>query len=228
VGSFGVAGFTSLETVKTLPAFGGGLVTTRDAELGERVARMAARLDDPAGLKLAGKVALGHVEALLAHPGAYTLVGWPLMRALGGESLVGAYKKGKKGAGNHHARLHPAQASVALNSLVGLRAHVAERRRRAETFLTMIGDGPWRPHIDPRDGSAWYQLVMRTGQSSQCAESCLEAGVDVGRHVLTDLSSGRCREAARLASEAIQLPCHPGLDDDDLRVVADAVRGWLA
>jgi dTDP-4-amino-4,6-dideoxygalactose transaminase len=227
VGSFGIAGFTSLETVKPLAAFGGGLITTRNHDLGQRLCAMAALLPRSRRRKLVGKVALGHVETLLARPLAFTWLGWPLMMTFGSENLVQRYKRGKKGAGSHHARLHPAQACVALASLRSLRAHVARRRQWAETLLSMLGEGPWRPGLGPDDASAWYQLVVRSSRADECARSCMRRGVDVGTGVLTDLSGGRCREAARLSSEAIQLPCHPDLDEDDLRIVARTVEEWL-
>jgi dTDP-4-amino-4,6-dideoxygalactose transaminase len=228
VGAWGRAGFTSLETVKTLPAFGGGLVTTSDGDLARRVDALASRMPAPEVRRLAAKVALGQVESLLARPVPFSVLGWPLMTLAGGERTVRWYKGRKSGAGNHHARLHPAQAAVALNNLEHLQAHVEERRRTADRLWSLLGTGCWRPAREPGSEPACYQLVVRARDPRGCALNCRRAGVDVGVHVVEDLSGGACPTAATLAEQLVQLPCHPGLDDEHLRRVAEAVGPWLA
>ncbi|MDP7112545.1 MAG: DegT/DnrJ/EryC1/StrS family aminotransferase, partial [Myxococcota bacterium] len=148
VGSWGDAGFTSLETVKPLAAFGGGLVTTRDAGLARRVEASERALPSPVRRKLVSKVALGQLEAALADPRVFSLA-WPLFS--GGaddqrsEGWIQRYKSRKQGVGNHGARLHPSQAEVGRRGLVHLPEHLAARRARADELRGLLGG-----HATPR------------------------------------------------------------------------------
>jgi len=226
LGSIGRAGFTSLETVKLLPAFGGGLVTTSDDALAERVRQRAAGLSAPDRRKLITKIGMGHVEAMLGHPDLFTLA-WPLFaHEADGETWVDRYKQRKQGAGNHEAALHPSQAAAGLLGLRRLEAHVRARRRNAENLRHLLDDR-WFPRTRDGDEPGWYQVVVRASDAVGCAAAARSAGIDVGRDVATDLSGGDCPVAARLARELIQIPSHPPLGDDDLRRVVDVVKPWL-
>lgn len=227
VGSRGTAGFTSLETVKTLAAFGGGLITTSDEDLADRVLEMARDLPAPGVGKLASKVALGHVEAALSRPLVFGTIGWPLIAAAGAETVVRRYKKGKGATGNHGARLHPAQASAARVSLRHLEEHVGRRRDNARVLSELLPRHAWRAATGDGDEPAWYQMVVRTRDRTGCTRAARRAGVDVDPGVLDDLSNGSCREAAALAREALGIPCQPGLTRRDLERVAEVVGPWL-
>ena len=233
VGSWGDAGFTSLETVKPLAAFGGGLVTTSDPALARRVEESEYALPAPDVSKLASKVALGQLEAALGDPRFFSLA-WPLFTGgLGtdasrrSEGWIQRYKARKQGVGNHGARLHPAQAEGARRGLAHLDHHLSRRRTRAAELLTALG-GRGAARVIAGSEPAWYQLVVRVSDAEACADDARRAGVDLGPGVATDLSEGRCPNAARLAGELVQLPCHPNLDNRDLARVAEVVGPWLA
>jgi perosamine synthetase len=226
LGSIGDAGFTSLETVKLLAAFGGGLVTTSDDALARRVRARASALGPPDLRRLATKVALAHVEAGLTHPRLFGLA-WPLFtRERDSETWVGRYKRRKQRAGNHGSALHAAQAEAGRLGLRRLEAHLRQRRANADQMRAAL-DGCWFPAARPQDDPSWYQLVVRSPDPAACAREARLAGVDVGRDVATDLSSGACPVAARLAAELVQLPCHPPLRPTDIERVATVVKPWL-
>jgi dTDP-4-amino-4,6-dideoxygalactose transaminase len=224
-GTFGVAGFTSLETVKPLPAFGGGLVLTRESALADRIRASAEARPGPDGRRLVKKIVLGHVEAALTHPRVFTAA-WPFFRGPKAEARVAGYKTRKRGAGNHGARFHPAQAAAGLRALASLEAHLSRRRENAEMVRRLLLDR-WTPEPEPGDEPAWYQLLARAEDPGGLQAAAAEQGVDIGRDVLEDLSGGACPTAARLAPELVQLPSHPGLRGDDLHRVAAVTRGWL-
>ena len=226
LGSLGRAGFTSLETVKLLPAYGGGLLLTSDDGLAARLRQEASTLEPPDRGRLARKIAMGHLEAALGHPPLFTLA-WPLFdREADTETWVGRYKRRKQGAGNHDAALSPAQAAAGQLALRSLEAHVAARRRNADRLHEHLA-GCWFPAVEPAAEPGWYQVVVRVRDAQECVAAGRAAGIDVGRDVATDLSGGACPVAAELADELVQLPSHPPLDDADLRRVADTVRPWL-
>lgn len=226
-GSWGRAGFTSLETVKPLAAFGGGLLVTADGELARGVRTLSSRLPDPDPARLVKKVAMGQLEALLSHPLGFGLLGRPLFLLAGGaEGVVAHYKRRKGQAKSLQAGLHPAQAEVGRLGLRSLGSHLARRRENVRLLRCFL-PGAWTPRVAAGCEPSWYQLVARTRDPVACARACLRQGVDVGTGVVTDLSGGACPRAALAAREAIQLPCHPGLTQDDLRRVARVVGPWL-
>jgi len=224
VGSLGLAGFTSLETVKPLSAFGGGMITTHDDQLAAALRLDIAAMPAPDHARLLRKVCMGHLEALLATPAGFTLAAAPLL-AMGGrmDGLIARYKRGKKGAGNHAARLHPAQAAAGLSNLRHLQAHLEARRRNVAELTGMLPADTWRPRPYPGDTPSWYQLVLRFEDAEAAARAAWRRGVDLGTGVLTDLSEGACPVAARAARQAVQVPCHPGLSMAQLRRVARTV-----
>lgn len=224
VGSVGLAGFSSLETVKPLSAFGGGLITTNDGALAAALRREIGALPAPDPRRLLRKVAMGHFEALLATPIGFSLLAAPLLAAGGGmEQLISRYKRNKKSAGNHMARLHPAQAAAGELNLADLEAHLSRRRRNVQIILDQLPADTWRPRPLPGDSPSWYQLVLRFRAPEDAARRAWREGVDLGPGVLTDLSGGSCPVAALAARQAVQVPCHPGLSRAQLQRVARAV-----
>ena len=226
VGGRARAGYTSLETVKILPTFGGGLAVTNDAGLAAHLRSARARLAAPAPGRLAKKVLLGHVEAALSRPEGFALA-WPIFGRGDDADLIARYKAGKKKAGSHAAALHPAQAAVGLAGLAALPAHLARRRALAERLRGQLG-GCDLPTVAPDTDPAWYQVVARCSDPDGLAAAARAEGVDIGRGVATDLSEGACREAAEAARSVVQLPCHPGLTDADVDRVAAVARPWLS
>ena len=229
VGSFGRASFTSLETVKPLTAFGGGLITTSDADLARRIRSLASASSPPDLGKLGKKILMAHAEAALSTPLGFGVIAWPLLSS--GErsaDLVARYKRRKAGAGNRYAALHPMQAEVARNSLAHLDAHLAARRSSAEALRTRLPDGCWKPPVVEGTEPSWYQVLVRVTDVARCREACRKAGVDLGVGVVADLSAGECPTAALLAPQLVQVPCHPTLTSSDLDHVAETLSPWLA
>ena len=93
----------------TLAAFGGGLVTTSDPALHREIRALARELGAPEPRRLAKKVALGHVEALVGTPAGFGLLGRPVCLLSGGsEGVIARYKRGKNSSQWLHSRIHPA------------------------------------------------------------------------------------------------------------------------
>jgi len=225
VGGLADAGYTSLETVKILPAFGGGLALTDDETLADHLRRARAQLVAADGRRLLRKVALGHVEAALGTPLGFAAA-WPVFGGDDDADLIARYKKGKTKAGNHAAGLHAAQAEVGRRGLDQLTAHVTTRRALAERLRGALA-GCALPQVAEGTEPAWYQVVARATDPDGLFRAARRARVDVGRGVATDLSGGACPEAARAAREVVQLPCHPALRTDDVDRVAEVARPWL-
>lgn len=225
VGGLARAGYTSLETVKILPAFGGGLALTNDAVLAAHLRAGQRALAPADGRRLVKKVALGHVEAALGTPAGFAAA-WPVFGGGDDADLIARYKKGKTKAGNHAAGLHPAQAEVGRRALAQLPGHLA-RRRALATRLRAALAGCALPTVAPGTQPGWYQVVARSSDPDGLFTAARAARVDIGRGVATDLSDGACLEAARAAAEVVQLPCHPALRAADVDRVAEVARQWL-
>jgi dTDP-4-amino-4,6-dideoxygalactose transaminase len=224
-GSLGLAGLTSLETVKPLAGFGGGLISCSDDALAERLRTLRARLVPPDLRRLASKVLLAQLEGLLANPTGFSLA-WPLF-SRDSKGGVARYKARKQSAGNHMATLHPLQARAAMASLANLEAHLAQRRERAAIMRAALPPGCWWPAVPPRANPSWYQVLVRCADLDAAGSAARTAGLDLGTGVVKDLSAGACPHAARAARELVQLPCHTDLGPADIARVAETVGPWL-
>jgi perosamine synthetase len=188
VGGLTDAVFFSLETIKVLHAFGGGVVTTDDARLAERV-RAQLPKDPQPPLRVPSKFARNALENLLFRTPAYqaALAGLdvpPVRRA-----LLAGYDRLRQGGVATQSEFSPWQAAFASMQLPLLADRVARRRALAARLMTGLPD--WRWQTEPAGvESNRYFLVGQppwAGQGTPPADlpirlrrALLRMGVDVG------------------------------------------------
>lgn len=212
VGAHATAGVAALDC-GLLSAFGGALVVSDHAPLAGRLRASLAAAPEPSAWGVAGRVASGHLRALLAHPSAFTL----LHRAA--PSLSAPPNAG--------ARMHPAQAEALRTALAEQATHLDARRERAAELRWALPGECWRQSVPDGALPAWSQLLVRSDDHRACIEAARAVGVQLDRAPLTDLSDGRCPHAAHAAATCLGLPCHPGVRTGDIQRVSAAVEGWL-
>ncbi len=218
VGALGLAGVAGLDSGRPLSAFGGALIASDDRSLVARLRSLVADLPEPVGLRVASRVARGHLRALRAHPTAYGLIGlvparWSLRLALPSEARP--------------SRMHPAQAEAARTNLTTLIEHLDSCRERAAQLRFAIPQDAWRQDVPDGALPVWSQLLVRCRDPRACARAAAKAGVQLGVGVLGDLSGGACTHAATAARECIALPCHRNLRERDMDRVVSGLEGWL-
>jgi dTDP-4-amino-4,6-dideoxygalactose transaminase len=138
------------------------------------------------------------------------------------------------------ARLDTIQALVLLRKLALLEEWNEERRAAAAFYDNELeGVGDLRlPQIAPRSEPVWHLYVVRTADPGALGAFLSERGVATGRHypVPPHLSPayahlghdrGAFPVAERLAEESLSLPLFPGIGEDQLAAVGDAVEDYF-
>lgn len=197
-GSFG-AGCFSLYATKNVTAGEGGVITTDDAALADR------------------------------------------LRVLGNQGMRERYRYEVAG---HNYRMTELQAAVALPQLARLAESNERRRRNAERLTQGLGKVPglMTPEVDPGRTHVFHQYTVRVTEDApwdrdRLAAELARLGVETGVYyprAVYDYDCYRTHPEVRVepmpraeaaAREVLSLPVHPGLSDEDLDRIVDAVRG---
>jgi dTDP-4-amino-4,6-dideoxygalactose transaminase len=198
VGSFG-AGCFSLYATKNVTAGEGGVITTDDTGLADR------------------------------------------LRVLRNQGMRERYRYEVPG---HNYRMTELQAAVALPQLARLQEANQRRRQNAQRLTSGLDDVPGirTPRPDPESTHAFHQYTVRVTEeapwdrdrlSNGLARLGVESCVYYPRAVY-DYDCYRSHAGVRIEAmpkaeaagrEVLSLPVHPGLSDEDLDRIVDAVRG---
>lgn len=232
VGALADGGFFSLEVIKPVNCFGGGVITTNDDAVAAHCRRRLAALPVNAAAVLKKiAIALGE-QAVLRSPAfgpMVSLLGHAWTKAL----MTRAYLRTHSATRPRETRLANVQARVGLAQLPAL-----ERRHRRRAELARVLGEALDPRIHVQRAAypaepVWYFLVADTGvEARRLRPLLLREGIDVGiEHEITD-DCGRDPQrfpvTARLARSAIQVPLYPRLRPYQMRRMAEVINSAVA
>jgi len=135
----------------------------------------------------------------------------------------------------YNARMTDLHAAIGRAQLVKLPDWTARRRRHAgqldEALRTLDDAGRLTtPRVATAAAPVWHQYTVRVPERAAVAARLEELGVPTGIYYPTPIHRLPAYDleldlpqTARAAAEVLSLPVHPGLSDDDLHRVADAV-----
>jgi perosamine synthetase len=235
VGSFGAAAFFSTEETKTISTTMGGVVTTGDPALAEKLRAFQASCDAPPASTVIRYLLKLVIYYLLTEPrvhrysrAVYELLGrrHPLPRPTVLEELQGLKPPG------YERRFANAQAGVALEQLRKLPRNLAHRRRAAQGWENALRDHGFRLPKPP-DGAepayvrypVWVDDRERVVQAllsrlvvGTWFTSVLEEALDpeVGDYV-----AGSCPRAEEAARHLINLPTHGRVSSRDVAEISE-------
>jgi dTDP-3-amino-3,4,6-trideoxy-alpha-D-glucose transaminase len=138
------------------------------------------------------------------------------------------------------ARLDTIQALVLLHKLPMLDAWNRQRRDAAQRYLAELeGVGDLRlPPVPQGSHPVWHLFVVRTAEPARLAAHLAEQGIRTGRHYPEPLhlSSAYARlgyepgdfpVTESLADEALSLPIFPGISEEQIEFVVEAVEDFF-
>jgi dTDP-4-amino-4,6-dideoxygalactose transaminase len=138
------------------------------------------------------------------------------------------------------ARLDTVQALFLSLKLPHLDGWNDERRQAARRYNELLaGVGDLVLPEDPGDAHVWHLYVVRTASPDALAAHLRDAGIGVGRHypVPVHLNAafaplghreGAFPVAEGWARDCVSLPIFPGITEQQLEAVTDAVTSWFA
>jgi len=132
----------------------------------------------------------------------------------------------------YNLRMSEIHAAIGVAQMPKLESFVEKRRKNAAVITSALG-GSIVPPATPVNGRHVYnQYTVRIpGGRGELAENLLAKGIRTGIYYPTLLSElphvadgGSYPEAEKACSEVISLPVHPGLDNDNLDTIIEAVN----
>jgi dTDP-4-amino-4,6-dideoxygalactose transaminase len=235
VGSLGAAAFFSTEETKTISTTMGGMVTTGDPALAEKVRSFQASCSSPSASTVIRYLLKLVIYYLLTEPSvhrysraAYELLGrrHPLPRPTVLEELQGRKPPG------YERRFSNGQAAVALEQLRKLSRNLAHRRRAADGWEHALRDHGFRLPKPPEGAEPAYvrypvwvddreRVVQALGSRLVVGTwftSVLEEALDPA---VGDYVAGSCPRAEEAARHLINLPTHGRVSSRDVAEISE-------
>jgi len=239
VGTFGAAGCFSFETSKVINTMGGGMVTVRDTDLGQRV-RDAGNKEPRNGLRwLAKRLFKTSFEAAVTNPLLFNLCVYPALRLAprgqnGEDRFASGYHGDEVSMAGKMGRYTNYQARLGLKQMQGA-ANLNDRRTsNAERLIDQLQDQVVFQKPVGSDVEANYMLVTALLPNlHDVAAKLLRAGVDTKHLYMRDCSrmfenAEDFPNAARAEREALHLPAHPQLSHAQIDAVAAKVAAVVS
>ncbi|MBF0370592.1 MAG: DegT/DnrJ/EryC1/StrS family aminotransferase [Magnetococcales bacterium] len=237
-GAFGDVGYFSFETSKCINALGGGMLTTSDDQLAEKLRHARDQGSLPKTSKILKRLAKSTFEALVTLPPLFSLGVYPALRLLSmvkkSEDVLGSAYVGSdinmKGRSDQFTNY---QARLALPQLEGITALNAERTRTAQSLSQALsGALPIHAPVAPHHTPNWLLFSALVPNLGEMSHKLLAQGIDTKRHYMRDCTAifttdDHCPTSQRADRELIHLPSYPGLSEDNLQRIAATLKGIL-
>lgn len=137
-------------------------------------------------------------------------------------------------------RMTSIAAAVGLCQLAQLPGWTKQRQQHAAILSNALSDIPWLtvPFLRSNCQHVYHQYVLKLHDRTRFQTHMEAAGVATAIHYPTTIPdqpyyqslgySGDAYPVARqLADEVVSIPAHPGLSEDDLHTIIDAVRSFI-
>jgi len=232
-GSFGYSGFYSFETTKPVNTWGGGMVTSRDGRLVERIHEMTAG-DALDYAPLLGKIGATKTENMLFTTG----LGFPMLAMLASPTWKGPfnalYRKFQH-APPSNIQYTPIQAEIGIRKLASLPSRIAERKAKADLLRSLLSPAIRTQRIDDGCESTWYFfMALLPGEAWRVRKKMLWRGVDAGiedeiaDNIATLLGYRDCPVVDDVFGRLMVLPLYEGITDEAIRKVARVLNGVVS
>jgi perosamine synthetase len=234
-GAVGKAGYFSFETSKILNTMGGGMITTDDPELAERIRKIGAMQPVQGFTWLRRRLMRTVFEAAATHPVPFNLAVYPALRlALAKrDEFTSGYADDALTVAHKLGRYTSYQAELGLSQLHMLRPLAERRRANAKLIIDRLGDrvpfqGTDEPDVQPNP----MLLAGCFDDAPGMARALLARGVDTKRGYMRDCSGllaqeARFEVASRVDRDLLHIPAFPALTPSQLDHVASAVEDAL-
>lgn len=223
-GSFGYAGFFSLETTKPVNTFGGGMVVSEDAALVESI-RTATASDPHDAAAVLKKVKATRTERLLFRTG----LAFPFLHLLACP-LCSRFANRMYRRMQHApppVRYLPLQAELGEAKAATLAERIASRQQKARLYRELLTPEIRVQRVPEGCRSTWYFFVaVLPSAAAPARRKLLWRGIDAGvgdeiaDNCAAVLGYDDCPNADSVCPRAIALPMYEDLSDEAIRKVA--------
>jgi dTDP-4-amino-4,6-dideoxygalactose transaminase len=232
LGSFGAAGFCTFSSTKYFNTFGGGMITTDDDALCERLRARVRALPSPKYLKLTYSVAVALALKILTTPSVYTLLVFPFQAALSffGKDMLAFYNrtihrmKEPRGVAVRYSNV---QAHLGRKILASLDSENNNRITNA-TLLNKLLDSRIERLLDsPEMRSVYWLYIIHTDDPVAASRHLLRHGIDTGKFFMVNCADPSFSQTERTVNTTLQIPLTSSMKPADIKFIAAAVNSFL-
>ena len=188
VGTFGTASFFSLQMLKGVNTYGGGMVLTNNPELATRVRDFATAEPLPSTNDVAVRLLKGYAARIGISPKAFTFWGYPIQALASMFSYVDLSKyiwekirPLDSFPPTYTQRYSNAQAVIGIRGLAKLDEYNARSREHALRYASGLSDchSIQTPPILPGVEHVYYQYCIYTSDPGRTSRRAIRRGVDL-------------------------------------------------
>jgi len=229
LGSFGDGAFFSLEQVKPVNTFGGGLVVAKNPSVVEQIRKGIEQRPDVGIGFLRQVITKIFIDFAVRSP-FWRLASWffasNLTRRLAEKTVARFYSVGRVG----EVKYSDYQAMMGIKAI----EYLSERNKRLNQLVKIYRENlPDAVKIQPEDSEvqpAYFMLVTRTPYEAIRVKAAMlkhGVGVGAGSEITDDCSKimdADCPNASLIYRMAIQLPLHPAMRESEVMKVCSALK----
>nr|HPM43653.1 DegT/DnrJ/EryC1/StrS family aminotransferase [Candidatus Omnitrophota bacterium] len=237
-GSLSDAAFFSLDTIKPVNTFGGGVITTDEISIYEKIRRVSD-LHPHRPRALALKILFSYAEHLIIISPLYPVLVSMLSSNRTGELIKKIYLASHRVTNVKASAFTNIQALMGCRQLKDLDSRNAGRLILAKKMTEAFGDLVFVQRHDHLQNGTFYFFVVKLPDSGfntkNLRSRLVRRGIDAGvKSEVTDDCSGPENPAGDylvtkdVYNTAIQLPIHDRMSEKDIHRIAKALREALA
>lgn len=229
-GSYGDCSFFSFESVKPFHTLGGGMITTNNALLYEKLSRQAGRLPFPGNYAIAKKIIFTVIEAVLTQPFFFSLFVYPalLLMSFLNKDLKTIAKKTKSRFKLLESRYSNFQAYIGLRKLQDLDGVINKRIINAKLLISGLKPGIYLWQPPPYLKPIFYYLVLRCKDAGAVAKVLLGKGIDVDLSLVQKCTAAISEKdypvACMVSRTTLLVPVYPELNSVEIRHISGEIN----
>src|SRR3989344_3111273 len=234
VGSIGDAGFFSFEVMKPINTLGGGIITTNDDKLAEKIRSIISKSKNPPLKSLALKMFLVAGEKTILNSPAYSCAMILLHSKKFKDRVKSMYQKSHRSHAKMTYKLANFQAMLGVKQLENIERTNSERIRKAHLYLKLLGEVKEIKLPKEKKGSnhIYYRFVITSDKAEKIYRYLINNNVDatMGNDIMQNCveneSSVNPEFSGRnfIIPKSIPLPISNTISESEIRYIAESVK----
>jgi len=232
MGTYGDVSYFSLETSKCFNTLGGGMLTTSDTILANKIRQKLNQCPPPKKRQILKRMLKCSFEALVTYPPLFNLAVYPALRILakvkGPDDILSKTYIGQDITLSGRNRAYSNfQAWIGLQQLENFQQRNQLRIENAQKLRHLLQDKiHCQSTLGEKTEANWLLFSVLIKEMNTVAVSLLEQGVDSKRYYMRDCTllcnaEGQYPNASRADQELLHLPCYAELNNGDLEFIAN-------
>jgi dTDP-4-amino-4,6-dideoxygalactose transaminase len=228
-GSFADAAFFSLETIKPVNTYGGGMIVTNHDKIADKIRNITAAVQVSAKVPFK-KMVMARLENCFLPTPLYLpllyLLAWPYWH----KKIYSFYRK-LQGLTNAKGDFCGFQAFIGIKKLDTLEQRISQRSTQALLLKSLLSEKIKVQHFPEGSSPNYYFFVsLLPGDIWKARKFLLVHGVDAGIEAEIADNCGKylgwadCCSATEVFRQAIQIPLHEGMSETNIRYVAKVLN----